>query len=469
MESHLDCVLAICPPWDVETPPLGISHLGEFLRCQGFSAKLMDFNIEVFHRLSPEVREVLWSFSSFQLWEERKYLNYDPHFESHFQEAAQALAATSAPLFGFSLYHSNLHFTVEVIQRLRHLRPEAEVVIGGPSCIDEYDREHLSLDVADYMVIGDGERPLLKLLKCKEEGLPPEGIPGLVVLKDLPQPQMVPVEYESNLDVFPFPSYRDFDLSVYLKPSLRIMGSRGCVARCAFCNESHWSGKFRSRSAEHIYAEMTHHANELGIRQFKFSDLLLNGHLKEVSRLCDLILSDGLRCVWHGQGLTRKDMNEELLVKMSQAGCSEVDFGVESGSPAILRRMRKPFTPAIAERVLRASKAAGIKTGVNILVGFPGEGEAEFAETLSFLERNASIIDKVANLSVCFVKPSSDLYLRPYVYKIALPPSSNFWYRWVDLGEQSNRDADQRMTKLQWVVEACERHHIPIEGIHAFQ
>jgi radical SAM superfamily enzyme YgiQ (UPF0313 family) len=464
----LDCVLAICPPWDVETPPLGISCLGEYLRSNGFATKLLDFNISTFHRLAPEVREVLWSFSSFQLWEERAYLKYDPHFDAYFDDAAHTLADQPAPIYGFSLYHSNLHFTIEVINRLRRLRPDAEVVLGGASCTDQYDREHLPFEVADYIVIGDGELPMLEFLRRRREDLPIDGIPGLVALRHDTIESASPVEFDGKLDTFPFPTYFDIDLSAYLKPALRVMGSRGCVARCAFCNERNWTDKFRSRSAEHIYSELTHHRAVHGIRQFKFSDLLLNGNLREVSRLCDLILAGGLDCEWTGQGLTRKDMTGALLEKMKRAGCSEIDFGVESGSPAVLRRMRKPFTLEIAERVLREANAAGLKTGVNILVGFPGEGEEEFGETLRFLERNAMVINKVANLSVCFVKPHSDLYYNPSKYKIALPPSADFWHQWLDLGEPANYHSRQRRAKLDQVKESCDQYHIPIEGIHVF-
>jgi radical SAM superfamily enzyme YgiQ (UPF0313 family) len=73
---------------------------------------------------------------------------------------------------------------------------------------------------------------------------------------------------------------------------------------------------------------------------------------------------------------------------MKEAGCTALQFGIESGSVRRLKRMGKLFSRADAEKVLRLSAQAGINNWVNLIVGFPGETESDFQETVSFVRSN---------------------------------------------------------------------------------
>ena len=107
---------------------------------------------------------------------------------------------------------------------------------------------------------------------------------------------------------------------------------------------------------------------------------------EQVVGLCKLVLKEGLRIRWTCN--SRVDfVDEELLRLMGRAGCWLIAWGIESGSPEVLRRARKGINPEKAERALRWAKAAGIKNWGYFIVGLPGETEETIRQTIAFSKR----------------------------------------------------------------------------------
>jgi radical SAM superfamily enzyme YgiQ (UPF0313 family) len=464
-DQAFDIALCICPPWDVATPPLGLAYVSRYLEFQGFRPKVVDLNITLYHEMSQEMRSFLWEFGSFKMWEEQGCRILGEDFERHLAWCVDHLLAVDTKVFGFSLYHANVALTVEVARRLKQAKPQTKVVFGGPSCLDPFDRDSFSKAEIDFCIAGEGELALAEILfrmHKVEEG-------GGTAVNWLPGCQapchknIIP-----DLDAIPFPTYRDFPLEMYEAPRiLRVIGSRGCIARCRFCNENFYTGRYRVRSAEKVMAELMHHRQEHRVNTFIFSDQEVNGNLTELETLCDLLIGNEIH--WSGQAIIRPGMTRKLLRKMRRAGCHSLDFGLESGSDTVLRRMGKPFTVRAAEKVLALSHEAGIVTGINLITGFPGETEAELLETFAFLERNRTHLDKISNISTFFVKPFSDCYFYPQKYGIFMPEAAYFWYLWQDLRQPDNRSNEQRITKLGRLTDFCREMGIHFENIYCFR
>ena len=170
---------------------------------------------------------------------------------------------------------------------------------------------------------------------------------------------------------------------------------------------------------------------------------------------------------WHGQAVIRKGMKPDRLQNMFQAGCRSMDYGLESGSTATLRRMKKPYSAETASEVLRDTAKAGIISGINIIVGFPGESEEEFQETMAFLSDNKGSYKKIANLSTCLITPQSDIDNNPDKYGVHVPPTDDFWYTWEDTLQPSNATNALRKEKLQEVIDFTKREGIPVEYVYA--
>ena len=387
--------------------------------------------------------------------------------ERYLADCVAGMVAANAPVIGFSLYHANVALSVEIARRIKQAAPAVTIIFGGPGCSDSFDRERISSENCDFMVVGEGEMALAEMLTRFKQGRPVGDIDG--VYEPRFDQNFDHRAYIADLKETGFPTYRGFSLEKYTgRGLLRILGSRGCIGHCKFCNENYYSDNYRSIDSSQIFDEIRFHIERHQVYEFKFSDQLINGDLPALEGLCDLILGAGTRIRWDGQAILRRGMTAELLAKMQQAGCFRLDFGLETGSASIGRRMAKPFSLSRAETVMADSKRADIWTCINLIIGFPGESEAEFLATLEFLDRNRNSIDMVANLSTCFIKPFCHIYHHPEKYGVAMPHDPYFWYRWQDLGQSANRHNRQRVAKLKRVAEHCRELGIPVENTFFF-
>ena len=216
----------------------------------------------------------------------------------------------------------------------------------------------------------------------------------------------------------------------YVSKTLPISTSRGCLYRCVFCNEAPAWGRFRIRSAQNVYGEITHQLEmHPEIENFFFNDSLINGDINMLDELADLIDKNRLKIRWGGQGRIKEEMTFEFLKKLYRAGFSHVSYGLESGSQIILKEIKKNVSLETAEEVIRNTHKLGIYTSINIIVGFPTETEKELLATAEFLERNIDFIDAIYFHPLALM-PNSSLYNYKDRFGIKLPEvnSVNLWY-----------------------------------------
>ena len=117
---------------------------------------------------------------------------------------------------------------------------------------------------------------------------------------------------------------------------------------------------------------------------------------------------------WRGFVVTAK-FDERLARACKESGCYEIASGIESGSPTILRNIRKPATKDINERFIRVSKQAGLRVKAFCIVGLPGESWETIRETDQFFEglkREGYTPDDV-DFSILQIYPGAPLYQRP--------------------------------------------------------
>ncbi|MDO9572258.1 MAG: hypothetical protein Q7J37_00005, partial [Candidatus Omnitrophota bacterium] len=86
----------------------------------------------------------------------------------------------------------------------------------------------------------------------------------------------------------------------------------------------------------------------------------------------------------------------------------------------VLKRMGKTFSSEILEEVLNNTHKANIVALINIIVGFPGESEEDFQETLEAIERNRKYLVKISAISVCLINGESDLDINYRKYELVL-------------------------------------------------
>jgi hypothetical protein len=331
--------------------------------------------------------------------------------------------------------------SMEVVSILRTLAPKELVIIaGGPAffinhtktkqvpgmfghpCFkkpERQDRLDLWLMNMDAIVIGEGEKPVLEICDRVQQG---RSLAGVLDTTRVHCPRqydhVVDSPNISDRSMMPFPTFEEFELERYNRPVLPVLMSRGCINQCTCCAERHWWSGFRTRRAEHVFDEIKHHTRSSSFTQFQFCDMAINSDIEQLKKLCALIIDDELEVHWGGNANVRKEMDLSLFLQMKRAGVSWLHFGVESGSPRVLRNIGKKFDPDTAAQNLADSHQAGIINYVNLIIGFPGETKEDFLMTVAFIKQNHKNIDKIEVMDTCLLYYHSDIVKHPERHNI---------------------------------------------------
>lgn len=440
--------LAHLPQWCVDQPPLGIAYLTGYLKAKGYEVRQVDYSVQLFAELPAHQKHFLDSSFCLNWLNEKDYeQNVLPVIRPWIEKWAQELAQSPAPIIGFTMLTTSRRCTSQVIGRLRELSPNKFIVVGGPH-VTRYEGgpEILEDKNVDVVVPGEGEEVFYELVKARLENQPFDNIPGLMFKRDGQIVDTGERKLIQAISELPFPEFAGFDLRSYRSLTLPILGSRGCIYKCAFCSETVLWRRFRFRTGENLYQEFKKHSEELGVKGFYIVDSLINGNIKELEILCDRIIETGLEVYWSGKASIRRQMTPALLQKMRKAGCHGLDYGLESGSVQVVKDMKKGFDLPTARQVLRDTFASGIQVGLFLLVGFPTETEEHFQETLDFLKEMEPHITRVTPGFGMGIQAGSDVQLNQDHYGI-------FWKDgdW----HSASTSPDIRAKRLQRLKDFC--------------
>ena len=435
MGSVEPVVLVMCPPWGLDAPPLSIAYLKAYLERSGRTVYAMDFNIEIFDRMDSQL-QLYWSGIYLDLWTPKFFEMIGEPLTREMQWVVDRIMARAPRVVGFTVNQSNLNFSFEIAKRLRARDPRLVIVFGGPG-VYWVDRSRnvpigllntegelaVPMDIVDIFVHGEGEEVMEACLKKIEEGGDLCQVNAITARQNGGYRTTGPHRPNLNVDVFPFPvfdwvhfdKYKDTMAGDeahsgcwlpktppgYIVP---ILLSRGCTNNCKFCNDFIMQGKYRFRSAKNVFEEMRQRVEDEGFKRLYFCDLLVNGNLDQLRELSQLLIESGLPekrgLVWTGQALARGDMDRSLIDLMARSGCRGLAYGVESLSEKVLLAMRKGITVSDIESVLRNCAEAGMENFINLIVGHPDEGEAEFEETLENLKRFSKYIKAISSCTM---------------------------------------------------------------------
>jgi len=269
----------------------------------------------------------------------------------------------------------------------------------------------------DYVVKGDGEYALLRLLRGIKEGNLKD-INNLIYRKNN--------KIESNdeiitekLDFLPAPDYSDFELDNYFCPKkvISVLTSRGCYWRkCAFCSDCDAvSMNYRIRSVRNLMEEIKLLKTKYKTDYFYFADeMIAPSRFKAIS---EGLIQNNIGLNYYTQAMPIKEFDNELLKTMYKSGCRAIMWGVESGSQRVLDLINKNTNVTDIQNVLRQSNSAGIKNAVYAFGGFPTETEEEYKQTLQFLQRNMAYID-VQFTGLFRLTKNSEIYKNPAKFSI---------------------------------------------------
>lgn len=312
-------------------------------------------------------------------------------------------------LVGLTVYTPNLFDALQVTKALRAAYPGVIIVWGGPHT-SLFPLESMTHDCVDYLVLGEAEETFPAFCDALEQGTSFTHIPGLYYRENGEPKSTGAPGYVSDIDSIAFPAFHLLKYEKYFsaigtgKPVGTICSSRGCPFSCTFCCKPYSS--YRSRSIENILAEMTAYY-EKGIREFFFFDDLFNATPKRVMTIAHAITDKGWDIVWSFRG--RVDaVTEEMLKIAKRSGCRQILYGVEDATDEGLEAINKKIKIKQVYDAIRLTRAAGIHSSTNWIIGFPHHRTKE--HILHLIETAREVDSDWAQFNICIAYHGTALF-----------------------------------------------------------
>jgi anaerobic magnesium-protoporphyrin IX monomethyl ester cyclase len=400
----------LLPEWSSMFAPFNIARLSSIALKAGYSTKCFDFNVDLFNFVHKELipSGILdfdpWDGARTHKWSqaEEYFKDLHPVLESKLEEQVQQVLEFNPTVVGFSTYYTSENSVSWMAKRIKSISPKTKLIIGGPGMhLRTFNTfradEKFILDgtfIFDYGVVGEAEQLILEILEEIEQG----------VVNSEPKVITQPENQRLNLSNFPIPDYKDFDFNKYQIPNgILTEFSRGCVAKCTFCEETHfWN--YRQRNAVSAIEEIEHLYYNKGANVVWFLDSLVNGNLKELRGFCKGVVAKKLKLRWTGYARCDGRMDDEFFKDLADSGCFMLNYGCESGSDKVLEDIDKRVTKLEMEENFKLASKHGIENMTNWIVGFPTEKYNDFADTMTLLWRN-----KDNNITVIATAPGFGL------------------------------------------------------------
>jgi radical SAM superfamily enzyme YgiQ (UPF0313 family) len=268
---------------------------------------------------------------------------------------------------------------VREIVALCHART---VTIIGGSGFSLMPLEVLAAVGADYGVAGEGEEVLPLLLACIEAGTDASGLPGVVVAGAA---SFLPPALISGIHS---PERSLFNVSRYHSEGgmANVQTKRGCPFSCSYCTYPHLEGRvMRLRPVEDVLTEISVLVNDYGVSYLYFVDDIFNYPPDFASKLCRAMKAARLPVNWSAF-INPDFITAQLLEEMREAGCDAVEFGSDSGSPLMLKKLRKSFTVDDLRMASRLCRELEMDFAHYMLFGGPGETRDTILETFALMD-----------------------------------------------------------------------------------
>ncbi|MDX9761108.1 MAG: radical SAM protein [Desulfomonilia bacterium] len=344
-------IALIASPYPLEeapSPPLGLSYVAAACEAAGATVRIFDYIVS---RYTPE-------------------------------KLAQALDAFRPDAVGVNSVTMNFLQAAAIIRDVKHYDPDIVTLMGGPHVSFDIENTLRTYPELDLIVAGEGEQTLSELVPVLTSPEEWEHIAGIAFRKDS-EPFITPARpLIQDLDALPFPARHLLPVSRYLALGypVSIITSRGCPNKCIFCLGRRMVGhKGRFRDPKLVVDEIEQ-ILALGFTRINIADDLFTASKQRVNALCEEILERDVRFTWSAFARVNT-VDRELLAVMRKAGCDAISFGIESGNPEMLKRVRKGITVEQAREATRICKEAGITTHASFMVGLPGESPETLGDT----------------------------------------------------------------------------------------
>lgn len=369
---------------------LGLGYLSAVLVGDGHEVKVVDCN---------NVPERLSAGPKLKIGRQRM---------ENWRQKIDIALAWQPDVIGISIYSFTQVSAYEIINYCRSKTKSETIYVAGGPHVTVFKVEFMEQrgDLFDFAVVGEGEQTIVELLRNVEH---PQQVKGLIY-SDRQTGEMIQTEERppiDDLDSLPFPNIESFD-TVRTQDGLfnyQMMSSRGCPYRCVFCSQV-LSRKWRARSSENVLAEVKAAKEKFRIKTLTFWDDNFTLDIARAKRICDLFMNERVDLKYGLAGVRADRLDEELVIKLKQSGCTSIFVGIEDGDPETFPLVKKGETLEAIERAVRLVQKHRIPIASYMITGLINSTYASFLRSLAFVEK----LGIPAHWNIAFPLPHTPLY-----------------------------------------------------------
>ena len=347
-------VAIIAAPYPLEefpSPPLGISYVAAAFEAAGCEVNIFDYIISGYSK----------------------------------EKLAAQLAEFRPDAVGTGSVTMNFYDAQRILKDVKSIDPDMVTMMGGPHVSFTVEETLRLFPEIDVVFIGEADDTILEFAPLIRRPDKWREIRGIAFRSGGDIVNNGRRDFITDVDRIPPPARHLLSVSRYLAlgyPVSMITG-RGCPHGCIFCLGRKMVGAKVRRRTPSLVVDEIQQIMELGFDRINIADDLFASDTGRVKEICNLMRQRGLRPGW--SAFARVDtVSQEMFDVMAEAGCDSISFGVESGSPEMLKRVRKGITLEQARQAVLMCKKSGMLPHASFMVGLPGETHETLKQTAEF-------------------------------------------------------------------------------------
>lgn len=368
------------------SPPLGLAYVAAAIEAQGFDVTAYDCIAENPNNYFPFENST--DVSVLGIGFEDMFKQLEPHYD----------------LIGVTvMFSNNWLVNRHLINLLKEHYPKALIVAGGEhmSSLPEYFLKDCK--GLDMVVMGEGEETIAEVATLLRERKPYSNVAGTAYkVRHEKEDEIVVSQRRTRIrevndieppawHLFPLDKYfaNDISYGITYGNSLPIFATRGCPYECTFCSSPQmWGTKYTMRDVENVIEEVKFLNSTYSVTNFDFYDLTAIVNKRWILDFCAAIKREGLKITWQIPAGTRSEaITYDVAMALKESGCKNITYAPESGSPDMLKAIKKKVVLPRMLNSIDQSHKAGLNVKLNIMMGYPDEKAIDILRTIWFLAK----------------------------------------------------------------------------------
>lgn len=389
-------------------PPLGIAVLAGYLRRRGIDVCIRDLETEYWNKYKNKkspFKNVPEAYFFRQYIHHKKLFNdlkrVDDYLDNNlchnrianvlndWEECIHSNIGSYA-FVGFSILSLGQLSASLCFAKYLKQKYGVKIVFGGFYITDKMHTLLEKYKFIDYLIISEGEIPLLRLLSCEQ----PENIENLIFSKDGDSKiNRIVSQYAQDM----YPDFDGLPFHLYRQNKDCVMPyetSKGCTKKCLFCTTR--KKELYIKNPDTVIEEISNIGEKYDMRYFCFTDNAINLSKKFCIEFCKKIIQNKLNIHWIAFFMPG-DEDEAFFRLLKEAGCVGLKWGIDSITGQTLAKMNKRFS--IPEQdVFEGIKKAGdigISNQLMFILGYPGEKWSDLIKMMSFIKKCRNFIGSI--------------------------------------------------------------------------